>query len=621
MMGVAGEFRQRVPAPGEKTVVSASREGVGRAVASPFRRTLHSGRAHWALLLVLGLFGASAFIVPTLAPVAVSDDFLYARSVYTLLSDGELVILPATAATLVFQVAWGAIFAGIFGQSFGVLRSSTVVFTLGSSLAVYGLCRELGVDKLRSAIGAAIFLFNPLGYLFSFTFMTDSYFVGLVTISAFFYARGLAKDQIRDSWIVAGSLAAALAFLVRHQGLLVPVAVLTYLGASGRLRLDRSSLRLLARVLLVPAVAAAGYLLWFRFIHGVPDNSAQIEYLNAWSDAGFLDIARLTRTIFVFDMIFMGLFVLPLGLGALPRLPALIRATRKSGWIVFGACVMAVGTAAITFDATFERLRIAFVPGSLTEVGLGPSGDLRGGRVPLVGTRAMGLVTIACAIAALVVLLAICARLFRPKSSVDRAAWVVLSVLVWQAVGVVGPSMILRDTALSFDRYFLPLLPLAICLALWALREVKLNLPIAALATAGLAIFSVMGVRDFLTYQSTTWQVARDAHDAGVRYDRLDAGAAWDGEHLYGHPDRTRPTLESPRDINAAFVPLSEHDVDPGWITFYAPGIREHYVVSAEPLQGYAVVRSVAYSSWLQGDRTYIYLLRRADVGPGVEGP
>jgi hypothetical protein len=115
--------------------------------------------------------------------------------------------------------------------------------------------------------------------------------------------------------------------------------------------------------------------------------------------------------------------------------------------------------------------------------------------------------------------------------------------------------------------------------------------------------------------------VARDAHDAGVRYDRLDAGAAWDGEHLYGHPDRTRPTLESPRDINAAFVPLSEHDVDPGWITFYAPGIREHYVVSAEPLQGYAVVRSVAYSSWLQGDRTYIYLLRRADVGPGVEGP
>ena len=106
------------------------------APRSWFHRAARSGRAHWAILLVLGLFGASAFIVPTLAPVAVSDDFLYARSVYTLLSDGKLVILPATAATLVFQVGWGAVFAGIFGPSFGVIGVSTVVFTAGSSLAL-----------------------------------------------------------------------------------------------------------------------------------------------------------------------------------------------------------------------------------------------------------------------------------------------------------------------------------------------------------------------------------------------------------------------------------------------------------------------------------------------------
>lgn len=620
-MSITGEARQRVPTPGEKTVIGPSRRGVAHTLTSSLHRAVRSGRVHWALLLVLGLFGASAFIVPTLAPVAVSDDFLYARSVHALLSHGELVILPATAATLVFQVVWGAVFAGVFGESFGVLRVATVVFTLGSSLAVYGLCKELGVDTLRSALGTAIFLFNPLGYLFSFTFMTDSYFVGLVTIAAYGYVRGLAKDEVRDRWILAGSVAAALAFLVRHQGLLVPIAVLTYLGASGRLRRDRSSLRLLARVLLVPAITAVGYFLWFRFVHGVPKNSAQTNYLDAWFDAGLFDIARLTRTIFVFAAIFVGLFVLPLALGALPRLPAVIRATSKRAWLVLGSCVVAVGIAAISFDATLQRLRIPLVPGSLTEVGLGPSGDVRGGRVPLVGTRTMRLVTVVCAIAALVFLLVVCARLFRPRSSADRAAWIVVSVLVWQGIGVLGPSMILRDSVFSFDRYFLPLLPLGICLALWALRDVKLNVPIAVVATAGLAVVSVVGMRDFLTYQSTTWQVARDAHDAGVRYDRLDAGAAWDGDHLYEHPDRIRFTLESPRDVNATFVPLSEHDVDPGWIVFYAPGIREHYVVSAEPLEGYAVVRRVEYSSWLQDDPTYIYLLRRADVSPGTEGP
>lgn len=590
------------------------------AVAATFDRGLKRARVHWALLCVLALFGASAFIVPTLAPVGVSDDFLYARSVFTLLSDRQLVILPATAATLVFQVGWGAIFAGIFGHSFGVLRVATVVFTVGSSLAVYGLCRQLGVDNLRSALGTAIFLFNPLGYLFSFTFMTDSYFTGLVAISAFFYARGLAKEEVRGRCILVGSVAAAFAFLVRHQGLLVPIAVVSYLAASRRLR-DRSSLRLLAQVVAIPAVAAVCYFVWFNFIHGVPENSAQSSYFDAWSDAGLVAIAKQTRSIVVFDAIFIGLFVLPLGLGVLPRLPGLIRAMPKRAWLAFGATVMAVGIATVSFDATLERLRIPFVPGSLTEVGLGPSGDLRGGRVPLVGNRALGLATVACAVATVVVLLAVCARLFRPKASGDTAALVVLSVLLWQAVGILGPSMVLRDTHIAFDRYFLPLLPLAICLALWALRDVKVNLPIAVLATAGLAVVSVVGVRDFLTYQSTAWRVARDAHDAGVPYDRLDAGAAWDGEQLYEHPGRTRPTLEPPRDVHEQFVPLSEHDVDPGWIVFYAPGIREHYVVSAEPLQGYAVVRKVEYSSWLQDDATYVYLLRRADVRPGQDGP
>ena len=163
----------------------------------------------------------------------------------------------------------------------------------------------------------------------------------------------------------------------------------------------------------------------------MPENSAQTDYLNPWFDAGFLDIVRLTRTISVFDLIFIGLFVLPLGLGAVPRLSRLIRSTPKRAWLAFGLSVMAVGIAAVSFDATFERLRLPFVFGSLTAVGLGPAGDLRGGRVALMGTRAMTLATIACVIAALVVLLAVCARLFRPRSSADSAAWVVLSVLVW----------------------------------------------------------------------------------------------------------------------------------------------------------------------------------------------
>jgi 4-amino-4-deoxy-L-arabinose transferase-like glycosyltransferase len=611
-MGVADELRQGAPTPGGETAIDAPPRSAGHASATPLHRALRSGGVHWALLVVLGLYAASAFVVPTLTSAAVSDDFLYARSVDILVSDRELLILPASAATVVFQVGWGAIFSFVFGHSFGVLRASTVIFTLGSSLAVYGLCRELRLDKLRSALGAAVFLFSPLGYVLSFTFMTDRYFVGLLAISAFLYARGL-NDENRERWVVAGSVAAALAFLVRHQGIPIPLGVLTYLVASGRLRRDRPSLRLTLQVLLVPAVTAAVYLLWFRFIHGMPENSAQSRYFDAWLDAGFSDITGLIRRVFFIEVMFLGLFALPFGLAAVPRLPSIVRSTTRSAWLAFGAIIAAAAAAAATFGPT---LRMPYVPQFLSTSGLGPGRDLHGGRLPTVGTNGQTLVTVACAIAAFVLILALCRRLPLLKSPANAAAGVVLGLLLWQAIGVVAVSMELHNTSISYDRYFLPLLPLVVCAGLWALRDVGLNLPIAVVVTACLAVFSVAATHDFLEYQGTTWRVARAANDAGVPYDRLDGGAAWDGHHLYefSYENEIKPTL--PKNLGPGPLLLSPHDVSPWWLFFYAPAVQIDYVISAEPLTSFTVLRRVEYSSWLQDDPTYIYLLRHPDATP-----
>jgi len=43
-------------------------------------------------------------------------------------------------------------------------------------------------------------------------------------------------------------------------------------------------------------------------------------------------------------------------------------------------------------------------------------------------------------------------------------------------------------------------------------------------------------------------------------------------------------------------------------------------VVSAEPLASFTVLRRVEYSSWLQDDPTYIYLLRHPDARPRGDG-
>ena len=568
-----------------------------------------------ALLVVLGLYGVSALVVPTLAPVAISDDFLYTRTVEILGTRAELVILPAAAMTLVFQAAWGALFLTLFGESLGALRVATVVFTAVSALAVYGLARTLRVSRGASALGAAVYLFNPLGYVLSFTFMTDGYFAGTVVIAAYFYARGLRDGEVHAGWVLAGSLAAALAFLVRQQGLLIPLSVLTYLVVAGRLRRDRVSLRLCLYVALLPVIGAAIYYVWFNYSHGVAGTTAQDNYFESWSDAGVAGIATMIGRIAFLDAMFLGLFVLPVGLAALPRVRKLVASVPKFGWVAMAGVVTVVVTAAAVYPSW---LRLPLAPHFITNEGLGPTGDLRGGRLPLVGGAVRTLATLGCVAAALVLLLALCRLLGTLRSPANAAATLVLSVLGWQAIGVLVPSVVLRDTTISYDRYFLPLLPLAVCLALWALRPIGINLPIAIGVTAVLAVVSVAGTHDFIEYQAAAWKLARHARAAGVPVDRLDGGAAWDGRYLYEHSvkENIKPVL--PKNLPPGPLLLSDHDLPPWWLTYYAPAAVENdYIVSAEPLVGFTVVRRVEYPSWLGRSRTYMYLLRHPDAsGP-----
>ncbi|CAN5838207.1 hypothetical protein BH23ACT2_BH23ACT2_15860 [soil metagenome] len=213
-----------------------------------------------AVSIVLGLYAASAFVVPTLAPVAINDDFLYARSVGVLLEQGELRVFPESVSTLVLQVGWGGAVGGAFGESFGVLRTSTVAFSILAGWATYGLCRELGVDRSRSALGTAVVVFNPLAYALSFTFMTDAYLTGLITMSVWCFVRGMRSGEPDGWWFALGSVVASMAFLVGHAGILVPLGVLTWLVVSRRLRWGRAGAALVARVALLPAAALTAHL-------------------------------------------------------------------------------------------------------------------------------------------------------------------------------------------------------------------------------------------------------------------------------------------------------------------------------------------------------------------------
>lgn len=550
----------------------------------------------WPLLLVLATFAATATVVPVFTPVATTDDWGYTLLVEALRHEGRLVVYPIVVATSLFQVFWGLLFALPFGVSFGALRLSTLVMSSAGAVALYGLLDELGVGRGRRALGAASYLFNPLSFVLSYTFMTDPHLTALVTISTYGYARGLAGTQERPGALWLGSTAAACAFLTRQQGALIPVGVIVFLLISGRLRRERASAALVFRVAGPGTAALIGYVAWLRWVNDVPD--IQREFLANAREEGLPGALTLARHLPVIEAMYAGLFLLPLTAALLPGLPRVFAGMGRRGSLLalVTATSLLFGVGAFWSDGR----KFPYVPQFLGAGGLGPA-DIRGSRPRVFEQPWFDAATLVCLASALVAI-AIVSRAAFVRGDTRRAgAGLVASIALWQAIGVLPPSFEYLDRGYSLDRYLLPLLPLVIALLLWTSCDLRMWMPIGWAVIAVFAAFSVAGTRDYLVFIERIWRVAEETQAAGARRDQLDAGAGWDGYHLY--LDGLAKGLDSPRTTDG-----------PWWTEIYAPITDSTYVISGRPQPGYLTVRIVLVDSWLlRRDDVRIYVQHRPD--------
>src|SRR6185312_2741888 len=78
------------------------------------------------------------------------------------------------------------------------------------------------------------------------------------------------------------------------------------------------------------------------------------------------------------------------------------------------------------------------------------------------------------------------------RPSPERAgAAMIAAIGFWQVLGILPPSFHYLHRGYSLDRYLLPLLPLGICLALWATRDLHMLQPLGWVMVAAFMIFSV----------------------------------------------------------------------------------------------------------------------------------
>ncbi len=456
-----------------------------------------------ASVLLSALWAIPMLVIGTHGEFPLNDDWAYAKTTQVFLETGRFVRDAWTFAPIVTHVGLGALFATLFGFSFETLRLSGLFMGWVGLLASFWFFRQVGSGRATSLLGALVVGFNPIYLNLSYTFMTDVPFTALAIGSLLLLARGLADRR----WpALAGGLCLAVgASLSRQPGVAIAIALFVAVGVSHRAWLRRRWLPVAGLAGL--AVAAAALLL----ASGAAPGSYSLEMAS--------DVPGLARRVgenAFGAFAYLGLFLSPLVALALASNARLGR-----GFAIAGAA-----SAVALLVLTLLDLRMPVGANVLYDLGLGPP-TLHGAQALPGAPPWVWWILTAIAMGGGMFGAALIARETWTHHLARRPERILLLAfpLVYLVPLFAVPNF--------FDRYLLPVLaPLAAVLLTPHDRPLRPSRAAHALGFAlvvPLALFGVLGTRDYLEHNRARWALLEPLIERGVRGDNIDAGFEVDG--------------------------------------------------------------------------------------------
>jgi hypothetical protein len=283
---------------------------------------------HQSIALPLGiLLVAITLLISPAGEFPLNDDWIYAKTVQHLLQTGQYLAHPYLNATLIVQTYWGALFCKLFGFSFTSLRCSTLVL---SGINAWGVARcglALGLSRSWALLCGIVMMTNPILLGLSYSFMTDVPYLTLSTLSGLCFLKAL--RQLSSGLIFWGSLLGVAAFFVRQFGVIVPAAFAIALGI------------LQFRRYLYPRAMT-----WLAL--ALPWLAAVLAYVGLaqilQSETPILESSQNRLWIILMDglrygpvtLSYLGLFLLPLGIGRGWQLWQGYERWSRRQWLIYG---------------------------------------------------------------------------------------------------------------------------------------------------------------------------------------------------------------------------------------------------------------------------------------------
>jgi hypothetical protein len=587
-----------------------SQQGVTASIRQSTGR--RSGSQILLLGAIVGLFLLTALLVSPVGEFPLNDDWIYAKTVQRLLAEGHYRGHPYSAANLVAQSYWGALFCQLFGFSFTALRLSTLVLSCVGAWAVAQCGLALGLSSRLALLGAVVVAVNPIALMLSYSFMTEMPFLALSSLSGLFYL--LYLRQPSPSRVFWGSLFAILSFFVRQHGLITPIAFVVTLLVLSRQQRYRWTWRDSLIFVGLWLGAAGGY----RHLLAIQERGTPV--LQNLNDRLFVAAMDGLRHPFV-GLAYMGLLALPLVLGRLWQWGR--RYDRRSPRQValwMGFCVVSLGVLGLPRLLAFVKTVV--LSGSDGWLGLYPHRmpllkgdslfDLGVGHIQLPDLNPMPVVQIQdwwwlptiVAIGGAGFLFLNTGAVLRdnwqpqPNRELDAATAQRLFLVLWAWAALLSAYNPWRVAV--FDRYLLPaLIPFVLLLADEVSRfRSKGAIQVATLACVLIYGFSLAGLQDYLGWNRTAWQAQN----------RLLTEYKVAPESIRG--------VDPFNGIYNSEKHMQRYNTKDFWqanIAGKGPWVLDdqYVVASVEPRPGYQVLERDRYFSWLAARERTIVTFKR----------
>jgi len=542
-----------------------------------FLKTLVERYRNELILAVIWIL--AILIINPIGDFPLNDDWAYGSNVFHLSQEGKLILSSWPAMTLIAQVLWGALVTFVFGFSFTVLRFSTLIIGLFTILSFYRLFINAGTNKNISLAGAFLFLFSPLFFYSSFTFMTEVYFLFSLNMSFVFFFEFYKNEKVR--FLLIGSFFVLVSSLIRQPGIAVGIAFAIIYLLNKQFSVKHLSFALIPTI--IGAIGLFSYSFWLHHT-GRTNNFSDFNIIIKQLSEAPIDY-YLNRLVII--SLYLGLFSLPISILFLPRIILKYKWPEK--------IVMFIFVGLVYFSAVINSFPIGNV---VYNLGLGPKllkdsywGDninpMLSGQV-MTGIRILSLISAVIVVSVFIkAIIRGWRKIVRAKSSHARflRATFVIFFLIYLSFVIANPTF--------FDRYVLPCIP-AFFLIIIPLKQLfnKKNKFAFGFLLSIYAIFCIAATHDYLSWNRARWEAVNYlTNEKKVDVHKIDGGFEFNAWFQTG-----------------GFNPGIKNKISWWFVS------SDDYVVSFGSIEGFETIRKIGYLRLLPPGHDSIYILYQQPI-------